>query len=203
MSVYATKAEIQKQAIEPDSLASVSWETLTGAASRIVDRLSDVPFNFFGKASGSPTSRTFYGDGTALLLLDPYAAATDPVVTMESGYNEPTWIQEGDEGRQYLVVNEELKQQSFAEFGSWVNRSTGWPDRVSVSVSADWGFTSIPDDVKQATIEIALHTFRKADLAKLTVDGIDPTIANREVPPTVKLITDELRARYSRKFAFI
>lgn len=203
MSLYATKAEIQDQAVVPDSLRSRSWDGLIAGASRMMDQMCGVSADFFAKAGSSATSRTFYGDGTAFLRLDPYAAATTPVLTMETGYDEPTWIEQGDEGCQFLIVNEELKRQDLTEYDSWANRFTGWPDRVSVAVSAKWGFTEIPDEVKQATIELAIAMFRRNDPAKLRLNNIDTGYVRESLPATTKAVCARLKAKYSRDSAFV
>lgn len=202
MAQYATKIEAAAFSAELAALDDDQQDPLLVACSRMIDRLCEVPADFF-QVAGAAAARTFYGDGTAFLRVDAYDPGTAPTVVMETGYDEPTWIEQGEPGAQFLVVNSQVKEQDVSQYGGADSRYVGWHNRVSVAVTAKWGYPSaVPDEVRQATLDLAIHTWRKADPARLALEGGTPAILNREIPPVVQMITDELRGRLSRKAAF-
>lgn len=199
MAVYALEAEFRAHGIQTDDFGTASVDALLDAASRIVDRLAGVPANFFAPSDDTINARTFYGDGTAYLRLDPYKNAETPTLAIETDYDLPeNIIFTGVEGRQFAVANDQTKRLDLSEYNSSAGRFEGWPLRAAVTVTTKWGFTSLLPDVKAATIELALHTWRKADPARFGVEGDVLTLLNSTIPPTTKLITSELYAEYAR-----
>lgn len=205
MADYATKAEIQAFAQEPFALEdSTAWDTLTTAASRLFDNLVEVDDDFFNTAGATFTDRDFIGDGTAYLKLDPYTEldSTDPVLINEGTINDvdfddnnlPEYV-----ARNGMLVALDRTNQVYAGEWTYPNRFTGWPDGVQIRVSAKWGFTAVPKDVKVAVIQIALHMFRTQDAAFAEISGAEKVVP-LALPPTAQKIIDNYREKYSRRF---
>jgi hypothetical protein len=68
------------------------------------------------------------------------------------------------------------------------------PSFETVQVTAEWGWESIPDDVNQATILLAMRQFARLNAALGVVGFADMAITVRAVDPDVR----DLLAQYRR-----
>jgi hypothetical protein len=125
---------------DPDSETDVALVTdLLNQATALIEGETG---ESYAAASGSPASRSFYGDGTPYLAIDEHDGTIEAAgVTMPDGYTEPAFV---DRGR-YLVTT-----TSTGDLAS----SIAWPAGVPVAVSADWGRTA-PGDLVSACLDIA------------------------------------------------
>lgn len=211
MSLYATANQIRAFAQQPDALAGGeggdNWTLLATAASRLFDKLTEVPDDFYAVTSGSFVNRDFIGDGTAYLKLDPYTALndTDPVLINDNTIDDPEFTSENvpdyvnRDGM--LVVLSKTNQGGNSRVMADNFRFTGWPDGGQIRVSAKWGFAAIPQDITFAVIQIALQMFRTSDPAFAIVSGTDKAIG----PTYPKFVTDtveQYKGQYSRVFVF-
>lgn len=145
MSQYATAAEFR--VTYPD--AASSDDTALGA---ILTRASAVVDLVTGKTwatAGAAAPRTYYGSGTPYLRLDPFTDTTilAASVSMPSGYTVPAFATSSP----YLVATSET---------GLVGPVT-WPEGVPVVVTAAYGYSAAPDDIKEATLEIAANVWRE------------------------------------------
>lgn len=149
------------------------------------------------------TIRTFYGDGTDYLFLPPYVSGSLGAVIL------PPEIP----GIEFREVNGGLQRTapgvgvslSLLDAASW-NQSLyvtpgrrpwdGWPYGVPIQVVARWGFLSVPGDVRQATIQIAVKLHRETDPAFVKVQEIDGQVIREALPPTAERIAKKYRDRH-------
>lgn len=182
---------------------TTTTDLLVTSASRLFDNLCEVSEDFFAVTSGSFTNRVFYGDGTAYLKLDPFTAlnSVNPVVIdpdTDVNYDLPDYTAIDN----FLVVLDETKMQSDIA-ASYPNRFTGWHQGVKVTVSAKWGFTAVPADVKMAVIALAIHQWRTADPAFATISNAEGAAARPiTIPQIAEAVIDKYREKYSKKFVF-
>lgn len=138
-------------------------------------------------ADVAASARTFYGDGTNYLRVDPYVSGTlNATITMPSGYTVPTFV----ERQGYLLLtgtDGSLTKYAFSIFTS------GWWKGVPVTVTALWGYEETPADIKAATIEMAINLHRETDPAHLSLIGRDGFILREQLPPRVNGILKRYR----------
>jgi hypothetical protein len=193
MADYVTTDEVGYLGHEWDATHPRA-DLLVTAASRMFDNLTGVGVNYY-QAAPNPaaySTRTFYGNGTGYLPLDPYTALNpvNPVVVDAAyAYDIPTYVQQDG----MLVL-----------YGSYLERRSGWVDGVSIAVSANWGFASIPSDVSIACAHIALHLYRTADPAFATISNAEGAAARPiTLPRIARDIVDTYKAKYMPGFAFV
>lgn len=194
MANYVTQDQLNAFAHEFPALADQNAvDTLLTAASRLFDNLTGVNEDFYQQAPdpASYTTRTFYGNGTGYLPVDPYTALNpiNPVVVdAANSYDVPPYTE-----RDGMLVL----------YGSYVSRFTGWNDGVSVAISANWGFAEIPADVQLATVHIAIHLWRTADPAFATISNAENAAVRIEtIPKIARDIVNAYKAKYWPGFAF-
>lgn len=135
------------------------------------------------------SARTFYGDGTNYLRLDPYVPGSlSTTITMPAGYTASAFIERDG----YLAQ---------ASSDGIVNRfapsifTAGWSRGVPVVVTALWGYEATPGDVKAATIELVINLWRETDTAHLKLVGLDGMALREKLPPRVAEIARRYRIK--------
>lgn len=204
MADYITVEELQGFGHETDAISGDAASLLVTSASRLFDKYCGVSDDFF-QAAPSPasyTDRVFLGDGTAYLKIDPYTAlnpTTPVVIDPDYVYTVPTYIERDG----MLIDLERTKMQNPMEYVPYY-RYTGWRDGVQVTVSANWGFSEIPADVKVACCHLVFHMWRTADPAFATISNTNgDAFMVRTVPKIAQDIIKEYRAKYSRQAVFV
>lgn len=135
------------------------------------------------------TVRTFYGDGSNYLKLDPYVSGTlDEDIGMPDGYTAPDFI----ERDRYLV---RTSSTGVMPVGSRPSYLYGWDQGVPITVTAKWGYESTPEDVKMAVIEMVINIWRETDPASVKLVGTEGQVKREAVPPRVKQVARHYRAR--------
>jgi hypothetical protein len=215
---YATTQEIAAFAQEFSDDETVRALVAT-AASRLFDNLCQVEENFFSAAEANATGRDFFGDGTAYLKLDPYVSlgVTDPVAIVDNDDNAQE-VPDYFEQNGYLVIKgygqgiptrDVLNAPSnFEGLSNWnaapsdSSPFAGWAKDFKITVTARWGFTAIPADVKQAVIQLAIHLWRMGDPAFTAISQSGQPYQPPAVPNQVKEIADRYREKYSQVALF-
>lgn len=196
--MYVTKAEFrgdqsasQQMITQATSQAipDTELDALIERASRIFDQLSGVEPEYFEPAGVSATARTFYGDGTYFLKLDPYVAGSlNATITVPSQYTAPDFIERDG----YLqITSSDGIPLSRSYFGS----VEGWWMNVPITVTARWGYDATPEDVKYAVIELSINLWRETDPANVKLVSLEGQPLREKYPPRVKLIADKYRAK--------
>lgn len=144
------------------------------------------------------TARTFYGDGTNFLKLDPYVPGTlNATLTVPTGYTAPDFIEK--DGYLVQATSDGFVLSSNA-VGSFNNRgvfSSRWWAGAPIIITAKWGYAATPADVKLAVIEWIINVWRETDTASLKLVGLDGSILREKIPPRVL----EVVKRYKIKAA--
>ena len=197
--MYATVIQTKLFAHEADSLVeNESWELLITAASRMFDNLTEVTEDFYAAATGE-SDKVFYGDGTAYLRLPPYVSlGTDPIVILDDDDNEMEIPDYLDQNGTLVIRGQGIRYRRPA-----TETFEGWPLNKEITVSANWGFATIPADVTMATIQIALQMFRGSDPAKAVVLSETPEALRDALPLTAKVVIDKYKQQYSQAVMFV
>lgn len=184
---YRITVEGTSGSVEP------TWPTDSGET---ID-YGSVVYQEFG-ADVVATTRTFYGDGTNYLKLDPYVPGTlNATITVPSGYTAPDFIERDG----YLVqatsdgfmINSDVIA-SFTNRGVYTSR---WWAGVPITVTAKWGYPNTPADVKLAVIEWIINVWRETDPASQKLVNLDGMALRESIPPRV----NEVAKRYRIKTA--
>ncbi len=198
MSAYVDSEEVANFGHEfPGMMEGDAVTSLLTAASRLFDKQCEVRDDFFAFSEDS-NIRTFIGDGTAYLKIDPFIALDIDPVSVDGAYDVPDYtVIDG-----MLVVLDKTRPQSSLA-ASYPQRFAGWRDGYPVTVSAVWGFAEVPADVKVACCHLAIHLWRTADPAFATISNAEGA-ASREVtiPDVAQRIINSYREKYSRRALF-
>lgn len=138
------------------------------------------------------TARTFYGDGTNRLRLDPYVPGTlNSTLGMLEGYTAPEFVESGG----YLVLkgsDSVLTPFPIRPFG------TGWWTGVPITVTAKWGYSETPGDVKLAIIEWVINIWRETDPAGLKLVNLEGAVLRETMPPRVREVVKLYRMKTAK-----
>lgn len=198
MGQYATAVQFRQFAFQSSAGDDAKYDALLIRASRLFDRAVEVEDDHFAAAAQNPSVRTFYGDGSTYLRLDPYVPGSLTTVTMPTGYEVPDRVELGRDGSFYLV-------RTFNEDGTlyndqrWILSRPGWFPGVPVTVTARWGYAAIPDDVVQAVLAKAIQLWRTNDPAQQKAADVDeessPQLADWD------MVVEKYRERRAVAFA--
>lgn len=192
---YCTKEEVRRRAhggsgsggtATTTALSDAELDALIEQASRVFDLECGVDPGHFEPASSTATERTFYGDETGWLRLDPYVAGSlSATITMPDGYTVPEFVERNG----YLVRS-----------GSSVLVDTRyaadpWPIGVPVTVTARWGYAATPADVKMAIIEFVLNLWRETDPVNVKLVSLEGQPLREKMPPRVAMIAKRYRGK--------
>jgi hypothetical protein len=185
---YCTLSEVKAASRITDNVDDALLELSVEAASRQIDRACD---------------RIFYNAGTAtrvFLPTDPYLTEIDDLRTLTSiktstsadGNFDVTWSAtdyelqplNGINGGQYWPFTD-IKAIGDYLFPVWTTNTTN-SNEATVQVTGVWGWASIPIDIKQATILLAMRQFKRydsplgvagfGDIGAIRVGRIDPDV---------------------------
>lgn len=138
------------------------------------------------------TTRTIYGNGTNYLRLPAYIDGTlVATVTVPTGYTAPDFIATGG----YLVrAIDGVMQRTYPD-GTY-----GWWNGVAVTVSAVWGYSATPEDVKAAVIELVINLWRETDPAQVKLVNIEGQPLREKLPPRVAEAIRRYRPKLTEAF---
>jgi len=168
-----------------DELGEHELEQIILRASRMFDLACGVEPEYFEANDADATERTFYGDGSNFLRLDPYVPGSlNTTITFPEGYSDLSFVERDG----YLVRTENSFLVSRHVYG-------GWYVNAPITVSAQWGLEATPDDVKQAVIELTINLWREIDPAHLKLVGVDNQPLRETLPPRVSAIAKKYRVK--------
>ena len=208
---YVTLAQARQYVYQSQTSDEPFLTDLIERASRIFDAACSLPDEYFlaGDPSQAVTSRTFWGDGTDHLVVDPYLSTYDPVATMPTGFQvlPYTYVNPYKNARQYagqdffllrtygesqsrVSALQERRDYFYAEFSNQIDY-IGWPAGIAVTVAAKWGWDSTPQDVQEAVLEMVALLFRSRDQAFARAVAIDGNVVvNSAMTPRAQAIAD-------------
>lgn len=202
---YPTAAEAKLYAYQYDADGSQGrasddelFPLLVTRASRLFDSLCNRPAEYFAVANlegSSPATedRTFYGDGTNYLLVDPHPGTIDSDdVELPDTYTVPNFVDKDG----YLIITDSrgrLMSQHNNSYGYsywW----TGWPEGCPVTINSIWGFAEAQEDVKEAILELVIAMSRSRDSAFLkAIDLENQQVINEAIPKRTREVVQRRR----------
>lgn len=177
MSDYITTTELDRFLLGASAADSNKKSFAVSSASRIFDRLCGVSDDYFAAASGTPSAKIINGNGTTILPLPPFVGSLGSVIYEDGTDDEETVLTTYYKlkGEYPYQVLESVPFSNYDAFRPYLYDryyANGWKYRYlwrldkNYTVSADWGFSAVPDDVKAAVIQIAISLMSDLDTAK-------------------------------------
>jgi hypothetical protein len=202
---YISAENIQDFAREYEGLPSAeAWELLANAACLQFDTLTEVPAGFYEQAGTESAQKVFNGSGIAYMALPPFVAGSLDIesATINGRPFEIEIYLQGEEGRQYLIDRKAMEQSGAFSADLNKNRFVGFPFGGQIALSALWGFSEVPADLRLACIQIALYIWRQSDPSFATISNADNQLILRELPPSAILTVEKYRQKYTRREVF-
>lgn len=182
LSELKAMLDIPVEFTDKDSLLERAIE----GASRRIDGWCHRTFVPAGTAAGSATARTFVPQSARVCYVDDIANTAGFVIKSDTdgdGVFETTWAADdyqleplnsftkGQPATRIMAVDE------LFPMGNW---------RAQVQVTANWGWPSVPHDVREAVLLLAGRQFKRgdsllgvagySDLGPITVRSVDPDV---------------------------
>lgn len=174
-----------------DTTDNTRIDDALAAASRAIEKFCHRQFN----DAGSATARVFYPDGYYLTNVDDFSTTTGLIVktdTAADGTYATTWVAADTQAE---PLNGVVDGESGWPY--WKLRAVGnntfpcyWINNIApLQVTARWGWTAVPADVKQACLILASNYFRLAG-APFGVAGMDQfgPIRVKNMPQVAELL---------------
>lgn len=196
MADYATPTQVKAHLV-PTSYDS-STDTVLGelitSASRLIDSYLTVENDFFAVAGASKTAKVVYGRGGDRLRLPPFTETiTAADMTVPSGYVKPVFaVVDG-----WLTIPPQLGLGLIVgnapEYNPYLYSFISY---VSYTISAKWGWAAIPEDIREACVQIVVRWFRGRDDAYAGIVTAQSGQAfERAIPAGAKMILDEWKGK--------
>lgn len=189
---YCTLAEVKSALRLTDSVDDTLLENAVEGASRRIDGFCN---------------RFFYQTAQTAITMYPFNSYIQPLandisnssVTVKTDDNgdgtfETTWTQGVD--YQLEPLNATLQSRPYRRIvaiGGKTFPLQYTPDRPLVQVTAQWGWASIPDDVREACILLTMRGFARYNSALGVVGFADMAIQVRAVDPDVRDLLNPYR----------
>lgn len=155
---YVSKAEMKAYADITDGYDDTEITRVVSAVSRNIERFCGRQFNDAGTAS----ARVFEPASSCLVRVDDFSTTTGLVVKSDTGNDQSYATTISASTYRQEPANGVVDGQTGHPFRRIVIY-TGTPFIVNgnptVEVTAQWGWTAVPDDVKQATMIQAARIF--------------------------------------------
>jgi len=188
---YATVAQLRDYL--PQIPASIATDARLGdilaRASQVID--TEVGYSF--TVPPTVSTRVVYGDGTDYLIPPPFVAGSVTGVTAPAGFTVPTYVAQG---RARVVLRDGLLAPAYAHasLAGWpYGRVGGWLAGVPYTVTATYGHASVPADIVECCLEIAVRIWRGRDAGFSDVVGVEGSGAvghNGALPALVRRTLD-------------
>ena len=189
---YCTLAEVKAALRLTDNADDTLLENAIEGASRRIDGYCG---RFFYKTSATAVSliaRTFY-----VVTTDDISSATNLVVktdTTGDGTYDTTWTIGVD--YQLERLNSVILQRPYrriSAIGAKTFPLNVPPSPPLVQVTAEWGWSSVPDDIREATVLLAMRGFARYNSALGVVGFGDMAMNVRAVDPDVREMINPYR----------
>lgn len=159
MADYINTTELDYFQLAAADVDSDKKEFAITAASRYFDRLAEVETDFFAVAAENPTEKVIQGNGLSILLLPPFVGELGDVVFNEEIIDADSYLIKGKIPNQFL---------EFPKYYPFVRAPycNLWQNYKPYTISARWGWSEVPAEVKTAVIEMAIAICAGLDVAK-------------------------------------
>lgn len=194
---YATVADMRDYLDQlPASVATdAKLQDILDRATAIID--TDLGFAF---GTTSTTTATVYGDGTDYLQPPRFVAGSVTAVTAPTGYTAPSYVEQDG----WLVVTRGGRigtpragaLYTYDPIYEVSVPSAGWLTGLPYTVAATYGYASVPADIVECCLEIAVRIYKAKDAGFSDVVGVDGSGAvgySGALPNLVKRILDRYR----------
>lgn len=193
-TITEVRARVAKGTQTTTSLPDAELDALIEQASRYFDNECGVVPGYFNPSPYPiATERTFYGDGTNYLQIDPLVTGSITAVGLPEDYSDPDYVIRGN----YLVRTGETHVLPTV---AWYPYFGGWPNGVVVTINAVWGWPTTPADVKMAVIELVINLWRETDPAELQLTDLERQPLREKLPPRVAEVARRYRMNVSPAF---
>lgn len=179
---YCTTEQLKQYAQRTGRGDDELHESVIPRASRIIDRLCELPDGHFAQASERCSVFTVRGSGTRLLRLPPYVRGSIDYVEY-AGLNQLT--------PNYAEVADASGVQ-------WLEATSGCWTECPIEITARWGWHCTPDEIVEAAIELAMMIWRQKDAAFLRVQADfngAGGVSGAAIPERVKAICDKWKRK--------
>lgn len=187
MGLYASLDKFKVRLINKTDPASDEELTdILGAVSRSVDDYLEVEEDYFTPPS-APSMRTVKGTGSTFIQL-PAPVYGSVTITASSGYTVPNFTVIG----MRLVTLD--TNDNPAPFIKW--------QPIFYNVTGSWGYAAVPEQLREATLQVAVHFWRGRDKA---LGGVinnlkqDEAFPERNWPQTARTILDKYKLKLQGK----
>jgi len=185
---YCTLAELKLMMDVPVEYTDKDTllERAIEGASRRIDGWCHRDFTAAGTAAGSATARTFIPQSAAVLYVDDIANTAGLAIKTDDdgdGTYEVTWTA-GD--YQLEPLNATAKGLPATRVMAVDRLFPTWIAPAPVQVTANWGWPSVPHDVREACLLLAGRQFKRGDsllgvagfgdLGAMIVRSVDPDV---------------------------
>lgn len=150
-SDYATLDDLKHYAYHAGVRDEVRWEDIIPRASRVIDGCCHVAPGWFRAAPQQACEQSYDGSGTRWLAIDPLVC--NSIQFVEYAFSES------------FTPDYTLRIDKFGQHFLIAADGECWLEGDSVLITARWGWPSVPEDVKEATIELAVAMWRQRDAA--------------------------------------
>lgn len=180
MGYYVSGSQI-REAVEADESSALDiYDGLATAVSRLFDRVTQVADDHYQSAEATASAKIFRANGTEWLHIGAYIPASITAIALD-GYDPITLNDD----------NAYIEKERYLKFPYPV------AENVKATVTARWGFASIPPDITQACLEQAIVMFRRKDPAFTEMSGVPPGTVTPDLSPTFDTVAKEYRSRYA------
>lgn len=194
--IYATVAQLRRELnnqVPAGAEIDTDLERKLIAAETAIN--SDLGFSF---ATAAPGEQVVYGDGTIYLLPPAFVAGSVTMVEQESGLTVPDYIEQGNmlivTDADGVIVSERRYLESYGLSG------LAWGQGVPYTVTANFGYSGIPADITEITLQLAARLWRARAAGFSDVVGVVGSSAvgyNGQLPAFARLVLDNYRDRRS------
>jgi hypothetical protein len=180
---YATLDEFKRRII--NGVTEDDNDTLTDlllTCSRAVEDYLEVSEDFF-KPQTVPTTKNLLGNNTGVIDL-PAELSGDVIITAPQGINVPNFD---------IVEKQLITLDSSERPAPWIT----WRE-VYYAVTGIWGFTSVPQQIKEATLQLGVKFWREFDNNAVGMVGelrTDTAYPERDYPKSCRRLLDEYRRK--------
>lgn len=144
----------------------VRIEAALNTASRLIDSYCGRPFYRVVASGESATTRTFYAETPYRVLVDDFWTSTGLVVatdTGDDGTSDTTWSSSDYQLEPLNGVVDGLDGWPYYRIRAVEGRTFPCTRRPSVHITAKWGWSAVPDPVKQACLHLTSTVFKMED----------------------------------------
>jgi hypothetical protein len=167
--LYATIPDLRREMGESDGRKDDQLASALASVSREIDEYCNVPPGAFRPAA-TASARVFEPESHCLVRVDPFYTMTGLIVATDdgSGTYSTTWA-----ATDYRTepLNAVAYGKPITAIRAVRMRFPCWYGPASVQVTAKWGWSSVPDPVRQACLLLAAETMKLTAEAPFGVAG--------------------------------